>query len=411
VYPSMFPSDSLRPSDIPSFYPTSLLLSTEHKFQREITNYNIFEGKAIVATDVDSRKWAFAASTALIDTTMNSFPKRKMLLVGLKSFTGRDNDATEIDFAKEYHSGYSIEVKDMHFDLENEEFIFCGEMKQTINSETVGFVIRANSEGNPTKGMSYTSVSSFESIIPWNDGLGYIAVGRSQSIDGIEYATFMSIQRSFLLPVCGRDMVGESGDDPAFSTATFNQVIQYTFDSNELFAAVGETAVDDAGMSNCESRSDVLVVVANKDCKVEWKNRYGDTADNVGDLLNERGLSIAQFSGNDGRLVITGSTTLLKEESTPTTYSCETEFDAILTFTVNASGTPIWYRYYGIKQENVSKKSSMVYFYCRFYFRLSMCFARAAFVPSPSSHAKFHDFYISPAHRSYWYGSADVIRR
>jgi hypothetical protein len=284
-------------------------------------------------------------------------------------------------------------------------------MKQTINSETVGFVIRANSEGNPTKGMSYTSVSSFESIIPWNDGLGYIAVGRSQSIDGIEYATFMSIQRSFLLPVCGRDMVGESGDDPAFSTATFNQVIQYTFDSNELFAAVGETAVDDAGMSNCESRSDVLVVVANKDCKVEWKNRYGDTADNVGDLLNERGLSIAQFSGNDGRLVITGSTTLLKEESTPTTYSCETEFDAILTFTVNASGTPIWYRYYGIKQENVSKKSSMVYFYCRFYFRLSMCFARAAFVPSPSSHAKFHDFYISPAHRSYWYGSADVIRR
>lgn len=289
-----------------------------------------FDSKALTPVEQDGEgdklQWAFAA------TFQKQFSQYSSgLLAKLGDNTA--GEAFEFEWAKEYvgENGVDVIVEDVYYDTSAAQpsYILCGRVDNS------GFLLRTNADGEVLRARIYPEIYTFNSVVPKNGGeTGYIAVGETQALENgdreTRFAAYVSVKRGSLVPQCALRMRGRF--PRGYIDSAFNKVIQYNYDGNNYYAAVGTSSFyNDDG----DGDDDVLVALVGNNCELEFGRQYGERGSNR-ERFYERGFSIAQYSESAGGLVITGNT-------------LTSEFDDILIFKINRSGTVVnWMRHYDV---------------------------------------------------------------
>ena len=77
--------------------------------------------------------------------------------------------------------GFSLDVEDVYYEsnaIGGNVYVLCGIYTIGIKGESFGFLLRVDTEGFPIKARMYQEILVFTSIVPWQIGKGYVAVGQ-----------------------------------------------------------------------------------------------------------------------------------------------------------------------------------------------------------------------------------------
>jgi len=296
----------------------------------------------VTQRNVKKYKWTFA-STINAEGNKNT----NILLTKLRENLPVAN-AFDWEWSKEYGGqDISIDVMDVVHEARDGSYILCGRVQFFEKRRFEAFLFRVDSIGFPVLAKTYREFSVFNSVTPAHNGRGYIAVGQTQFSENPDIlgrdAAYVSVKKSNLNIKCAKFFQGtfrqtdSNGIDDGF-----NKVIKYAIkkpQKRKLYAVVGETRRNIN--FRCRQNSDVLVLLADDKCNVEWVKQYGSHSDVSDTEINERGLSLAQFDKKTGGLVITGNTEAID--------SCvQKRFDDVLAFVVKPDGTLDWMGHYDL---------------------------------------------------------------
>ena len=296
-------------------------------------------------------KWAFAST--LKDSNSRDL---KTLLVKLNENALSPNEFA-FEWAYEYRATkLSLDVYDVFY--QNNLYILCGQAKSRQSGKNRGFIATVKASGAFKRAKLYPETSVLASIVPWQSGTGYIAVGKAQVPDGQTKtdAVVLSVG-SKLKPECGRRFFGKFDEaDPSMIDSGFRKVIKYKKKDEKFYAVVGETTVFKDEF--CSRRSEVLVALVDKKCEVSESRQYGglDPIQNQGAMISARGVSITQWDlkKKKGGLVITGNVR--------STSNCEENvyFDDVLVFKTKGNLDIDWTGRYSI-QPGLEVRMSICY--------------------------------------------------
>lgn len=242
-------------------------------------------------------------------------------------------------------SPYHLDVQDVHYVADKEEYILCGSMNRS-NFRMGGFLLRTNFAGQPILFKYYWGINILNSVVSKpNAASGYIAVGETKTDNNKNAAAILSVTEN-LDVICTKKLFGNFVGKGR-KVAKFNKVIRY---GDMKFAAVGDTTFYPKADKQLVD-TDVLVAVFDEQCGVSKRKKFGHPSQfnpSTGEYVRllEEGKSIAQI-GNG--LVITGRT---RRQSVIDNVFSE-KFNDILLFRVNNNLNVLWMKHYDV-QDDVS---------------------------------------------------------